>query len=67
MARPLAVSNGSNNVNYYDDYIGTMKIYQLGVEQIMETQKSPFDGDHYTGKKEYFLEGPRNSYIGRKR
>jgi hypothetical protein len=58
-----AVSNGSNNVNYYDDYIGTMKIYQLGVEQIMETQKSPFDGDHYTGKKEYFMEGPRNSYI----
>ena len=58
-----AVSNGSNNVNYYDDYIGTMKIYQLGAELLQQTQKSPFDGDHYTGKKEYFLEGPRNSYI----
>jgi len=58
----LAVANGSNNVNYYDDYVGSMKIYQLGAEQVMTTQNSPFDGDDYTGKDEYYMEGPRNSY-----
>ena len=58
----LAVTNGSNNVNYYDDYVGSMKIYQLGAEQVMTTQNSPFDGDDYTGKDEYYMEGPRNSY-----
>ena len=59
----LAVANGSNNVNYYDDYVGSMKIYQLGAEQVMSTQNSPFDGDDYTGKQELFMEGPRNSYV----
>ena len=39
-----------------------MKIYQLGAEQVMSTQNSPFDGDDYTGKDEYYMEGPRNSY-----
>ena len=58
----LAVANGSNNVNYYDNYVGSMKIYQLGAEQVMTTQNSPFDGDDYTGKDEYYMEGPRNSY-----
>ena len=58
----LAVANGSNNVNYYDDYVGSMKIYQLGAEQVMTTQNSPFDGGDYTGKDEYYMEGPRNSY-----
>ena len=58
----LAVANGSNNVNYYDNYVGSMKIYQLGAEEIMTTQNSPFDGDDYTGKDEYYMEGPRNSY-----
>ena len=58
----LAVANGSNNVNYYDDYVGSMKIYQLGAEQVMTTLKNPFDGDDYTGKDEYYMEGPRNSH-----
>ena len=53
----LAVSNGTNSVNYYNDYVGSIKIYQLGVEEIMETQNSPFDGDNYTGKTELVQEG----------
>ena len=58
----LAVTNGSNNVNYYEDYVGSMEIYQLGAEQVMTTLKNPFDGDDYTGKDEYYMEGPRNSH-----
>ena len=63
----LAVANGSNNVNYYDDYVGSMKIYQLGAEQVMTTLKNPFDGNNLTGEgtfgaEEYYMEGPRNSH-----
>ena len=63
----LAVTNGSNNVNYYDTYVGSMEIYQLGAEQVMTTLKNPFDGDNLTGEgifgaEEYYTEGPRNSH-----
>jgi len=63
----LAVANGSNNVNYYEDYVGSMEIYQLGAEQVMTTLKNPFDGDNLTGEgifgaEEYYMEGPRNSH-----
>ena len=63
----LAVSNGTNSVNYYNDYVGSMKIYQLGAEQVMTTLKNPFDGNNLTGEgtfgaEEYYMEGPRNSH-----
>ena len=63
----LAVTNGSNNVNYYEDYVGSMEIYQLGAEQVMTTLKNPFDGNNLTGEgtfgaEEYYMEGPRNSH-----
>ena len=60
----LAVSPGTNNVNYYDNYIGSMSIHQLGSEQMQHNRANPFDGDNYTGENEFFREGPRNSYIG---
>ena len=58
----LAVSPGTNNVNYYDNYIGSMSIHQLGSEQMLHERANPFDGDSYTGQDEYFMEGPQNRY-----
>ncbi len=58
----LCVDPVTHTAGYYDDYVGSMKIYQLGAEQVMTTQNSPFDGDDYTGKDEYYMEGPRNSH-----
>jgi len=59
----LAVNPITNNLNYYDNYIGSMSIHQLGAEQMLHDRANPFDGDNYTGENEYFREGPRNSYI----
>ena len=59
----LAVNPITNNLNYYDNYVGSMSIHQLGAEQMLHDRANPFDGDNYTGEKEYFREGPRNSYI----
>lgn len=59
----LAVNPITNNLNYYDNYVGSMSIHQLGAEQMLHDRANPFDGDNYTGENEYFREGPRNSYI----
>ena len=58
-----AVNNKTNKVEYYknDDghhnYAGTMKIYQLSSDYGgVKTVNSPFDGDHYTGKYEGYID-----------
>ena len=56
------VSNGSNNVNYYDDYVGTMEIFQLSsvpVTSTTITKNEDVSGgsqDHRTSSKEHGME-----------
>ena len=58
----LAVNPITNNLNYYDNYIGSMSIHQLGSERMLQEKANAFDGDSYTGQEEYFMEGPQNRY-----
>ena len=58
-----AVNNKTNKVSYYKDedgaknYAGTMRIYQLSSDYGgVKTVNSPFDGDHYTGKHEEYID-----------
>ena len=56
------VSNGSNNVNYYDDYVGTMEIFQLSSVPVTSTtitkdeDVSGGSQDHRTSSKEHGME-----------
>ena len=56
------VSNGSNNVNYYDDYVGTMEIFQLSsvpVTSTTITKNEDVSGgsqDHRTSSKKHGME-----------
>ena len=56
------VSNGSNTVNYYDDYVGTMEIFQLSsvpVTSTTITKNEDVSGgsqDHRTSSKEHGME-----------
>ena len=56
------VSNGSNTVNYYDDYVGTMEIFQLSsvlVTSTTITKDEDVSGgsqDHRTSSKEHGME-----------
>jgi len=53
------VSNGSNNVNYYDDYVGTMEIFQLSSVPVTSTtitkdeDVSGGSQDHRTSSKKH--------------
>ena len=56
------VSNGSNTVNYYDDYVGTMEIFQLSSVPVTSTtitkdeDVSGGSQDHRTSSKEHGME-----------
>ena len=56
------VSNGSNTVNYYDDYVGRMEIFQLSsvpVTSTTITKNEDVSGgsqDHRTSSKEHGME-----------
>jgi hypothetical protein len=57
-----AVNNKTNKVSYYEvdgvkNYAGTMRIYQLSSDYGgVKTVNSPFDGEHYTGKYEGYID-----------
>ena len=56
------VSNGSNTVNYYDDYVGTMEIFQLSSVPVTSTtitkdeDVSGGSQDHRTSSKKHGME-----------
>ena len=62
-----AINTATNKVSYYKEirpdgssfynYAGTMRIYQLSSDYGgVKTVNSPFDGDHYTGKYEGYID-----------
>ena len=58
-----AIDNATNKVRYYKDvdghhnYAGSMEIYQLSSDYGgVKTVNSPFDGEHYTGKYEGYID-----------
>jgi hypothetical protein len=53
----LAVNRYTHKANYYKDYIGSMEMYQLSSDYGgIKTVNSPFDGLHYTGKYEGYID-----------